>query len=553
MLQVGHTSQILLIDELLREIIRIIEAHPYRRWSTLAALARVCKGTSTPALDALWKSQYSAVPAFRSADKGFYYDEDYSCITWPNGHETWTWYHTLYSRKEFDETAVWNAVLKYSSRVKVLDPSLCNIHEVCFTPDAIQKIRNSNQMFFPNLEILHWPLDNLGDNAKDIEPFLSPNIKEIHIRRDSKRKNNIFPFVHKHNLQNLENISIHGELWGMLDNTHIQLEIVKNSPRLHTYHDFNECSTKLWLGLAASSFLRVLYARLGVPRREEPLLAPENPFPSLEKLTVVGSIPSILRHMKLLSFPRVYQVVCETLNSEEDGDPPQYLVEDLISTLSNRISKDRIQTIAIKSNTYERNNDNYPVISSRVFDSLKTDFSNLRRFYMNTDWRVYLDDNLLMELSNAWPNATAIDFTPRHLSRVTYPEDDIKITINGLIPVFQSCPKLQILGVVLHAEIDTMPEEEDMVQLPAFNLQTLKLGPSIIHKRTIKPVAKFFHNYMPKLSKMEAWMGRPRVRHRGDYYGLPYRERWEEVTNEIADLRGEAGMKNKYVDFAYPS
>ncbi|KAL4249415.1 hypothetical protein ABKN59_008001 [Abortiporus biennis] len=549
-LQPGHSSQILLVDELLREIIRIVDEDPIERLSTLSRLARVCKGTSGPALDALWHTMYTTIPIFRQADNGFRFHQDSSIIKWPNGSETCKTYSILYCPKPCEE-AVWDDVLKYSSRVRILDhPTNATQGRFYITLDrsAVKEICKSQRMLFPNLEILHWPLDGMNYNSSDIEPFLSPSIKEIHVHRSRHKIGDIFTEVHKHNLCNLESIKISEQLIGM--NCGIQKEVVKNSPRLHTYRNVNDCSIELWLSLAASSTLGDVLVTFPAYRQTPELPTssiPVTPFPVLGKVSLAGHVDTLISHIKPFKFPFLVNISLSINNGPEWEDPPEDSVGELIDTLAERIPKEHVHTFNIYS--YHVYEDRYnPIISPHVFDPLKAGFINMRVFRCNTDWKVYLDDAILTELAIAWPKAIIIDFSPDSTSRVVYSVNQISVTLKGVLSVLRYCPDLKLLGLVLDADVSTLPQ--DIGDNETTELQMLSLGPSVIHKDAIQSVAQFLYRLTPRLEKLEAWMGKP-VDDDEDYYGIPYRRRWRDVTLEIQKLRKDAGASKGTVEFPY--
>ncbi|KAI0786215.1 hypothetical protein C8Q75DRAFT_285832 [Abortiporus biennis] len=550
----SRRTSVLLVDELLAMIIKLICAETWQD-SALASLARVCKGTHEPALDALWHTQRSLLPVLIHVTELFEEDPGLSCVTYIGSrgeysHET-SDPHLCCIRTPKQHH--WDRILKYSKRIKVFKNtpkegvrSRYMYRHPKIADSVIRGLNYFQGTLFPNLTTLKWPLrgcQNLPSTA--IKPFLGPSLRYLYLEK-SQNTSDIPQFIEqKSSALKLFYVSkTRSSLF------QITQSFINSLDGIETYEDQsgNTYSPAKWIALGTRPKLVRLRTSSFEDKRQyyEERIAAVRPvvsglFSALQSLHVrTAAMQSILDHLSLIpSFPVCTSLTVYLNQSVPDGGriiqwngfmhevhyqfAEEKQVEELVDLVPKRFPKN-LRTFALLSNVHN-GMDSSPTITSHVFQSLLS-FKHLTQVYVCTDWRVYLDDNMLREMAQSWPNLEYMDFTPQPSCTKRYDQSAIIATLHGLLPFVEYCPKIRELGVVLcsydrgHDGPIALPSSSSLCKL-----ETLHVGPS--YMTSPKAVASFIAENFPCLKNFTCWTACKDSQYEGWAHKSMWLEAWK--------------------------
>ncbi|KAH8091046.1 hypothetical protein BXZ70DRAFT_491755 [Cristinia sonorae] len=170
-------------------------------------------------------------------------------------------------------------------------------------------------------------------------------------------------------------------------------------------------------------------------------------FPSLSNLTIrVASVIEFTLLLKCSNLPSLRSLDLTVLSKASRSD-----VLSLSNALVSSCNSALFTTLGIISTTNVNVNALGPVEEPSREDTIRSEalrpllhFRQMRHLEFTTNWWWDLDDVLIHEMANAWPNLWTLRLDP--LAGWSRP---CRITLLSLLPLAQSCPNLDYFGVVL--------------------------------------------------------------------------------------------------------
>ncbi|KAJ6616656.1 hypothetical protein B0H10DRAFT_2390028 [Mycena sp. CBHHK59/15] len=146
--------------------------------------------------------------------------------------------------------------------------------------------------------------------------------------------------------------------------------------------------------------------------------------------------------------------VLDCLHLTLDAPTPSEMWELLITTLAEKSVK-TLTELNLKER-YLHEHEVADLIERMVTaDSLKPllSFTNMVWLKFEAAHGIDLDDSMLRQMALAWPQLQSLHLSPRLQSAAYIPQ----ITLSGLIPLAQHCPRLASLAIMLNAIVTTDP------------------------------------------------------------------------------------------------
>lgn len=263
-------------------------------------------------------------------------------------------------------------------------------------------------------------------------------------------------------------------------------------------------TSAIWVMLSQFPHLRKLYSRIPTTNpKGKSVVFPATHFPSLDILELFSygrqARDFISFAVELMPVDRrPYRLRRLSLECDEpfiDGDAT-VIIREMVEVCDTDI----LETFRLNVNYYSTEDPTWehPDIVPTSLTPL-LDLPSLRELTLWPMKRIDLDNETLETMAHAWPNLETLDL----------PWDDkrwlqaSKITLEGLIPLAQLCPRLDTVWITLGPHVSVSDELQFRVDQMTFrnSLQTLQLDRgSISDWDSAERVARFLLKLFPHLS-----------------------------------------------------
>ncbi|KAH8101432.1 hypothetical protein BXZ70DRAFT_1064014 [Cristinia sonorae] len=441
--------------------------HPLPRasFAAITSLALTCKLFREPCLNAMWHTQISLVPLFRSVGAVMEYEREYIL------------------RRPLHED--YSALLFYSSRIRVLDLTSRLWTKIFIDQPIIEKTLAGlhSRSLFPSLHTFRWGADSESEHASEATLTLRNSGGGIVDFESSAA--NVLP---AHCLQ---------ALYTCCPN----IQRLCMAIRVPAGDNFQRSLEPYWgeLGsiLCAKLELRNLRLVLGHDRLNE-LWHLITDLPRLETLGI--SAFTVDRASSRISSPQ--QTTCPLLKEIHVQTPTIHTA----TLIFQRTMFPSLQTLSLTfdtshisiENTYNAN----PVDFARA-DYIRGDALRpllrfgLTSFHLGGRWSWDLDDAILAEMAQAWPRISLLS-----LDTSRYWKEPRGITLRGLESLLRQCPELEEFCAV----IDSTPPATISPDVSPNGLMTrLDFGYSPIERDHIGAVAELLFRWFPNILLIETY------------------------------------------------
>ncbi|KDQ62058.1 hypothetical protein JAAARDRAFT_29959 [Jaapia argillacea MUCL 33604] len=485
------------VPEILSLIFLQVEQEPGGK-KTLAALARTCHAFHDPALDVLWYEQ-----------------QDFS---------------TLLKCMPSD---LWN-----ESRIDRHTPRLILKFRRSMLPDDWARFSNHAS----RIRVLHLGTQFLVSSATsrvihltlvDLEVFrllsiyrplgvLLPNLRHLHW---SYSLEETFPYIHLFPHANLSGLDIWAAV-GISDEerTLFLSRLTTTSPKLLRLHSAGTVSVmglqqvcrirhlqdiSLLLSSLSAAELALLaglssLARISIRAQQYQDITVQclrshchEPFVSLRCLMILGlNSESYTALLLWISPSHLQELTCEI-----DRSTPASTVsfKALIDAVAQSCSPTSLSYLEIIDSAPEPTFPELHLEAASLRPLLA--FGNLATVFIDPPIFIVMDNSMLQEMALAWPDLEYLSIGVERRSLRGY-----EVTLQGLIPLVEHCPRLKNLGVVLHAttKIDAVKPANGV---SVSSVKHLKFGRSTITVGRAMEVAAFLSALFPKVGlwSLSAW------------------------------------------------
>ncbi|EIW85644.1 hypothetical protein CONPUDRAFT_142127 [Coniophora puteana RWD-64-598 SS2] len=448
------------VDEILRNVVN--DSSLNKR--DLASVAMTCRAWSDPALDELWESLDSLGPLLNALPQGLL-EWEYS-----PGDKTTLAGIAMKMTRPFIQSD-WASFRRYSTRVRAFRGSLDQmpiswdnwtqatmiIGEDMFCELAA---RSTPDPLFPRLHEVVWYNAHIN-NAKLLHLLVVPSVTTLHMPGISVHW--FSSFMQSVYATVLELFATLGDLCPSMKSFHSphNFALIPHasvlSPAIRSWKHLESitCTIPDFVCLEHFSTLSSLrHLQLHVPK--EGLSIPNNlRFSQLDTLCLSGSPSDMVSLLRAIDGPLpISRFESQAFQCPEEDD-----IRQLLDTLLERCSPARLRSLYIQ----EYHHILLPtVIRSHPFrvtlDALRPAmaFSALERIYVDTPRAIALDDEDMLELAHAWPNARSLEINT-NAGWV----NESRVSLIGIAKLVHALPHLENLAVSVDARPLASQVEED--------------------------------------------------------------------------------------------
>ncbi|KZT21884.1 hypothetical protein NEOLEDRAFT_1244329 [Neolentinus lepideus HHB14362 ss-1] len=493
----------------------VVEDEARRR--TLNALARTCKLYSPQALDELWRTQDSIVPLIKCMPNDLWTDENSNL---------------KFLRPIFPTD--WTRFRFYATRIQELEVD--DRISISIFRDLGVHSRGQYAQLLPNLHDLTWPVF-VKNSLPYLSMFLNGNLRCLCLSVRPNFEPNLFRFGDylSHAVPRLEELSLvvweepEDPYWcnaAAITSSALQLRQLKSfkwqwplGPMDIMHLAELPCLDTLEIRLSNECADCENWPAIPIGRRA---------FPALVDLIVLGrDVAHCTTFMKVLGRHSL-----ESLELSADVSSGIQEAHDMVAALQcvgNRLGHDAFKQLTIY--VAEENSVDY-VLDFDLIRKTLLQFTDLENLVLTASCLINGNNDDLEELAQAWPKIDMLE-----LGRWPW-HHDTRFTIDGLSAFARYCPRLTILIIGMHAEMDEseFDESDDDDETKGENedsdgrnlcrnesLRELVVGNSSITNP--RPVAKLLHRMFPRLKTVEG----------EDLAPTPERNRWEIVQDWISN------------------
>ncbi|KAH7923910.1 hypothetical protein BV22DRAFT_552285 [Leucogyrophana mollusca] len=501
------THSCLLIPEIILEIFEYVFLSK-NGWADIAALARTCRAFSPPALDILWRTQWSLAPLVRCLP-------DHTLELSNNLESSATIVRLADIRNESD----WERLFLYASRIRTIqrDRQSWNIDAYKLHPSVLHKLLSAcpRPSLLPNLRSLEYGVLSETDNnsLSSLQMLLNrSSVRELSftIPEDISfsRSESLMAAFPEH-CTFLEDLTVTAELAILLHPSTVNV-------------------------FASMRHLRTLSLYSAGDRQdfvELPLNLPPQAFPSLLELHM-RNLPSTysLALIRSICSDHLKTVSLSLLN----GDAASMLL-DLCKALQSKSSwTASLQSLSITGQSLSAtgahaiaapHGGNIPQSTLRLL----LPFSNLRHLDLGIK-ALSINDDIIHDMAKAWPRLQQLCIWGRVPSHTAIP------TLGGLVPLAIHCPylssltlKINAVDVVSPTALPSTPSESTVLSNEQRPAQTMEFTVDAQSPITDPAkVADFLLSIFPKVD----------VRPVGDIWGAEQIALWGKVSTRVHHALG---------------
>ncbi|TCD66084.1 hypothetical protein EIP91_001842 [Steccherinum ochraceum] len=459
-----------------------------------------------PTLDALWRVQSSLAPLFRSV--GAVGPPQTPIIE----RESWT-------LRRFLNTDDVPILLQYSSRISAL--ALSNLSPLF--PDYLPLLRSlPPTILFPRLSRICCRESGIAE-ASFVLARMGNSLTSAHMLSKTVIPAGIVSQL-RHSPAILRFVQLESAVGGALQDGELTSSEIQNLLR--------ETTSLLNLFLWANANEAMWYAASRLPLKLLLFRASElRPFSSVENTTFqmltflrldIPGFSFLLKIFSKVSFPALRTFLCFF---EEYRRGSHAEAAALFAAIDRVCPNATLTELWIERTEYTEDTEHptdYFIRPDALRPLLRC--KNMRSLLLRLEWNWDLDDALMQDMAQAWPDLRELVLDVETPSWPTVP----RITFRGLVALAFGCPHLKHFG----AGLDTTPlspsyrtelaQESAATRRVNTNLWDLRIGYSTIREEHVEDIAVFLEDLCSQLR----------------LYGANYDDKWPRVNMRIRDLRG---------------
>ncbi|KAK7052601.1 hypothetical protein R3P38DRAFT_2604095 [Favolaschia claudopus] len=483
--------------------------------ASLAVLARTCKFFTNPALNVLWKSQYTILNVLKCMP-----DELWE-ITSP----------AAVSLRRSLVASDWDRPLFYLNRVKCFQ-CMALFSDTSFLAALAASLHSlSMKHLFPKLEELWWPVEALF--VRHIDLFLTAELRHL--------------LMFAHNEDNVDLDPLLPVVAGFPSSCPLlrSLEITLDNPG-HTTpltSSLSACVRGLkyidsihvpsldesaLLYLAELTSLKTLTIKFIPPLRSSSWAQIKSCYPSLTQLTL--GTPDETAELLSLSQWKAHPLGSLCVRSV-GTDFTHNAAHNFFTILKTHCSHSSLQSITIGSQYNQPVQDIQDpafIVGPDVFRRMSC-FTDLRYLSITSSRGFDLDDMSVAEIARTWPRLQTLA-----LSAAPHYHVPSRVTLEGISALAKHCTDLRMLSMTFDATVvptpDTVPQGQDGADIasPRHSLRILQVNQTPI--LDAQAVADFLAPVFPELAVI--WTTQMMTASQEDALS-PDEERWRTVLKKM--------------------
>ncbi|EIW86113.1 hypothetical protein CONPUDRAFT_68717 [Coniophora puteana RWD-64-598 SS2] len=498
------------------------EADPQK---SLAALARVCRTLSEPALDVLWSDLSSLFPLFRCLPGDL--------ITYHSMHVFGNFKFQL--RRRFTHRD-WDVFFKYSARVVKL--RVIPEGPECIPPEIYLALSlPPASIVFPRLRRLHWvEWTGTAERCIFMRQLLGPSIIQLNLTFTSRETMTAHFLGLVSTLGALCPRVKDVEFFGQGD---LQEDAVGAlSETICSWHDLEvvQCFSRLNITalrhLASLNSLRIL-------RLQSLMLNPYptdlwgvsngSPFPGIHSITLNSTFSTLSTAAEMVSSLQQMHVAPRSFTAAAGRVSENSMVQ-LFQSIANGFDREALTDVSVSELAFlAQTLPESSRINPDMFRHILS-FQNLRCIDIQSRRDVFMTDGALLQMATSWPHLSSLRINQRFGWQTRS-----NVTLHGLRNMLQALPWLIDLAVAIDA--DTFcPMDVESDKLGNFCIYrpfTIDLLDSWVSKN-IPEVAAFLADIFPlheigrQDRSIHAWKNTLRTRETSGYVNA-----WETVIRTV--------------------